>query len=114
MWVELLKDFMGKKAGERIHLSAEEAATLVNGGLARSVSDDPIQAAIARGIEGALAGFTRGLDTIIASTLKQFADAQSQSRRVGALLIFGAAEKGNPDHNFGDWLLCAATSNRTI
>jgi HK97 family phage major capsid protein len=112
MWVELLKDFMGKKAGERIHLDDAEAATLVNGALARSVSDDPIQAAIARGIEGALAGFTRGLDGIIASTLKQFADAQSQSRRVGAPLIFGPGEKGDPDHNFGDWLLCVATGNR--
>jgi hypothetical protein len=110
VWVELLKDFMGKKVGERIHLCAEEAATLVNGGLAKSVSDDPIQSAIARGIEGALAGFTRGLDGI--TPLKQFADAQSQSRPVGAPLIFGPAEKGDPDHDFGDRLLCVATGNR--
>ncbi len=42
MFVELLKDFLGKKAGERIHVAEPEARQLIAGGIAKAVSDDPL------------------------------------------------------------------------
>ena len=89
MFVELIKPFLGKAAGERLHLSAEEGQQLIQAGVARAVLDDPITPIITKGIESALAGFTRGLDAVIQQTLKQFADAQGAARRHGVPAIFG-------------------------
>src|SRR5271165_6956057 len=96
-WIELVKDYLGKKAGERLALEAGDASPLIAAGIARAVADDPIAAAIAKGLDGALAGFTRGLDQIIQQTLKQFADAQAQSRRNAVPILFGPSSgEGDP------------------
>jgi HK97 family phage major capsid protein len=106
-WLELLKDWMGKKAGERIAVSEDDGKPLVAAGIAKWVDDDPLAGVIARGVESALAGFTKGLDGIITATLQQFTKAQKMSRKGGAPSIFGSG--GDGDHQgrtFGDWLLC--------
>jgi hypothetical protein len=92
VFVELTKDFMGHKPGERIAVGDSDRDDLIKSSIAKSFSDDPITPLIAKGLESALAGFTRGLDGIIAQTLKQFADAQRKSRR-GAEPI-AAARRG--------------------
>jgi HK97 family phage major capsid protein len=112
MWIELIKDSFGKKAGERLHLSPEEGNALVQAGMARPVSDDPLTPVIQKGIESALDGFTRGLDAIIAQTLKQFADAQARSRKNAVPLLFGEGGEGDPKKNFGDWALAVARNDR--
>ena len=98
-WIELVKDYLGKKAGERVALDGGDANPLIAAGIARAVADDPIGSAIAKGLDGALAGFTRGLDQIIQQTLKQFADAQGDSmrakRRIGDLL----RQRDGADHD---------------
>src|SRR5262249_11964176 len=66
-WIELLKDWMGKKAGERLALAEADAQPLVTAGIARWGEDGPPTPVIARGIESALAGFTCGLDSSINS-----------------------------------------------
>jgi HK97 family phage major capsid protein len=111
-WIELVKDYLGKKAGERLALDAGDASPLIAAGIARAVTDDPIAAAIAKGLDGALAGFTRGLDQIIQQTLKQFADAQAQSRRNAAPILFGPGGDGDPKKSFGDWALAVARNDR--
>jgi HK97 family phage major capsid protein len=111
-WIELLKDTLGKKQGERLALAEADAAPLVSAGIAKWVEDDPIQAAISRGIGGALDGFTRGLDQIIAATLKQFADAQTKSRKNGLPQIFGEGNSGDSKKSFGDWALAVARGDR--
>ncbi len=113
MWIELLKDFLGKKAGERLHVDAGEGQSLVASGIARAVSDDPLGPVIARGVENALAGWTKGLDAIINQTLKQFADAQAQSKRHGIPALFGAGGSGDPKKSFGDWALAVARGDRS-
>jgi HK97 family phage major capsid protein len=108
-WIELLKDWMGKKAGERLAVAEADAQPLVTAGIARWVEDDPLTPVIARGIESALAGFTRGLDGIINAALKQFAQAQRHSRKNAAPLLFGDGQEGDPKgKSFGDWLLAVA------
>ena len=108
MWIELLKEFLGKKAGERIFLDQGEAKALVAAGIAREVSDDPLSGVIAKGVESALAGFTRGLDGIINATLKQFAQVQSMSRKNAVPILFGQDGAGDPKKSFGDWCLAVA------
>jgi HK97 family phage major capsid protein len=108
MWIELLKDFLGKKAGERIFLDPAEARALVASGAAREPADDPLGPVIARGVETALAGFTRGLDGIINAALKQFAEAQAKSRKNAVPALFGPDAPGDPKKSFGDWCLAVA------
>jgi hypothetical protein len=112
MFVELLKPFLGKPAGERLHAGDEEAQQLVAAGVARTVADDAITPLISRGLESALSGFTRGLDTIITRTLEQFAQAQGQARKHGIPAIFGPGGEGDPKKTFGDFCLAVARNDR--
>jgi HK97 family phage major capsid protein len=112
MFIELLKPFLGKAVGEKLHVSPEEGQSLIATGVARAVADDPITPIITKGLESALGGFTRGLDAIIAQTLKQFADAQQQSRRHGVPAIFGQGGSGDPKKSFGDFLLAVARNDK--
>jgi hypothetical protein len=108
MFVELLKDFLGKKAGERLSVSAEEGQQLIASGVARAVTDDPLTPLISRGLETALDGFTRGLDAIITRTLEQIATAQTQARKHAVPALFGPCGEGDPRKSFGDWCLAVA------
>jgi HK97 family phage major capsid protein len=112
MWIELLKDYLGKKTGERLSLTDPDAAPLIQAGIAKAVSDDPLAPIIAKGVENALTGFTKGLDAIIAATLKKFADAQSQSEKIKRAVIFGEGQQGDSKKSFGDWLLGVARNDR--
>jgi HK97 family phage major capsid protein len=116
MFVQLLKEFMGRKPGERIDVSDADANALVAQQLAQPVSDDLITPAIQKAMEQAFAGFQKGLDAVIGTALKQFQDAQAQSRRVGGPAIFGPGGDGDlHGKSFGDWLVQVATlgSSRT-
>jgi HK97 family phage major capsid protein len=112
MWIELTKPFLGKAVGERLHVCAEEGQQLIASGHARPVNDDPLSPVIARGLESALAGFTRGLDGIISQTLKQFADAQAQAKKHAVPALFGPGGEGDPKKSFGDFLLGVARNDR--
>jgi len=112
-WIELLKAWMGKAAGERLAVSETDGAPLIAAGFARWVEDDPLTPVIARGVEAALGGFTRGLDGIITETLKKFAQAQGLSRRNGSPIIHGpAGPAGDEKKTFGDWLVGVARNDR--
>ena len=65
-WRELVKDFLGHKAGERIAVGDSDHSDLIKSGVAQPFSDDPITPLIARGLESAMSGFTRGLASTIA------------------------------------------------
>lgn len=112
MFVELTKPLLGKPAGERLHVGPEEGQQLVATGAARAVTDDPLTPLIARGLEGALAGFTRGLDSVITKTLEQFAAAQEQARRHAVPALFGPGGEGDPKKSFGDFCLAVARNDR--
>lgn len=108
MFIELLKDFLGRTTGERLSVSAEDGQQLIASGAARAVSDDPITPIITRGLESALGGFTKGLDGIITQTLQKFADAQAQAHKHAVPAIFGPGGEGDPKKTFGDWCLAVA------
>lgn len=108
MFIKLLKDFLGKKAGEVIHASDEEAQQLLTAGIGQQMTDDPITPIITRGLESALGGFTRGLDGIITQTLQKFAQAQTHSRKNAVPAIFGPGQSGDPSRSFGDFCLAVA------
>src|SRR5260370_3266391 len=80
VFVELTKDFMGHKAGERIAVGDSDRDDLIKSGVAKPFSDDPITPLIARGLESAMNGFTSGLDAIIHRPLKQCSAAPAMSR----------------------------------
>ena len=109
MFVQLLKDFMGRKAGERIDLAESDANALVTQQIAAPVTDDLITPAVQKAMETAFAGFQKGLDAVINAQLKAFADAQTKSRKSAIPEIFGVGGRGDPDgKTFGDWLLTVA------
>ena len=85
----LLKDWNGKKAGERLAMSADDATPLVAAGIAKAVTDDPLAPIIVRGLENTLAGWTKGLDALINQTLHKIADAQSQATKHAVPVLFG-------------------------
>jgi HK97 family phage major capsid protein len=109
MFVELTKEYMGNGVGKRIDVGAADAEHLVKQGYAKPVTDDPVNPIIENALQKALGSFTTRLDETINLALKQFQDAQAQSKRVGNAILFGNdVGNHNPKHCFGDWLIHVA------
>jgi len=60
MFVQLLKEFMGRKIGERIDVSETDANALVAQQIAHPVTDDIITPAVQKAMEQAFSGFHKG------------------------------------------------------
>src|SRR5438552_1071220 len=105
MFVQLTKEFLGRKAGERIDVSEADAKSLIDQAVASPVSDDPITPAVSKALEGAFGKFTQALDGIVQESLKQFATSQTHARKNAVPAIFGKHGDGDPKKSFGDWLL---------
>ena len=112
MFIQLTKEFLGKKVGERIDVAEADAAQLVRQGVAVPVADDPITPAVAKALEGAFARYHQGLDKAIQQALLSFADAQGQARRHAVPAVFGPGGEGDPRRSFGDWALAVARNDR--
>jgi HK97 family phage major capsid protein len=112
MFIKLHKEFLGNAPGKQLHVSDAQARLLVQQGIAEAVTDDPVAPLIAQSIDQVTNRLTQSLDSVIATALKQFQEAQSQARKNSGPLIFGgdgASTLGhNPKHCFGDWLLHVA------
>jgi HK97 family phage major capsid protein len=110
MFVQLLKEWKGKAAGEKLDLPDDYAALLLDQHVAQAC-DDPTSALVTRALEQASGKLSHDLDNVINVALKRFADAQSQSRRNAVPAIFGEGARASdhdPRKNFGDWLLHVA------
>jgi hypothetical protein len=94
MFVQLLKEFTGRKVGERIDVSEADANALVAQQIAHPVSEDLITPAIQKAMEQAFAGFQNGLDAVINAQLTAFQTAQAKSRRNAVPIIFGEGGDG--------------------
>jgi HK97 family phage major capsid protein len=112
MFVQLTRDQLGRKAGERLDVSPADAQDLIAAGDAVAVADDPITPAVSRALEGALERHSRNLDAAVNRSLRAYADAQSQSRRAAVPALFGARGDGDPRKSFGDWCLAVARNDR--
>jgi HK97 family phage major capsid protein len=108
MFVELTKDYLGCKAGQRIDVAEKDGQHLIAEGHAKPVSDDLITPAVSRAMEGAFGKFTQALDGIITASLKQFQTAQEGARKHSIAAIFGDGGDGDPQKCFGDWLATVA------
>jgi HK97 family phage major capsid protein len=108
MFVTLKKDHLGHKAGATLDIHEEPIArSLIEQGVAEAVQGDPYGPLMAKAMQASVETLTRQLNTVLEETLKQFKDAQEQSRRVQKAVLFGGAD-GDPERNFGDWLLNVA------
>jgi HK97 family phage major capsid protein len=112
MFVQLKSDFLGQKAGARVDVADDHGQTLITSGVAEAVHGDPLGPLVAKTMETMLDNLTRSLDQAITTALKQFADAQGQSRRQAVPLIFGEGNSGDPKKNFGDWAYAVARGDR--
>jgi hypothetical protein len=113
VFIQLTKEFLGKKVGERIDVAEADAAQLVRQGVAIHVADDPLTPAVAKALESAFARYNQGLDQAIHQALRSYADAQGQSRRIAVPALFGPGGDGDPRKSFGDWALAVARNDRS-
>lgn len=100
MFVQLVKEFLGRPVGERIDVSAADGEHLIQQGIAEALSEDPLEPVVTRAIENGLAGVVdRALQKII------------QANRPGArvpLAGLGDAAEHDPScgfRNFGEYAL---------
>jgi HK97 family phage major capsid protein len=112
MFIQLTKDLLGKKTGEKISVDDSEARDLVDRGYAREVPGDPVAETITKSITGTFEKFSQGLDQAVNTALKSFAGAQSKSRKNAVPAIFGEGGAGDPrGKSFGDWAKNVAIAN---
>lgn len=105
MFVELTKQHFGRPIGERIDVSEKDARQLIDQGVAKSISENPLESSISRAFEGAFSQFSNTLNSSVDHALKRFAQAQTLSRKNALPMIFGNGEGEVKGHSFGDWLL---------
>ncbi len=96
MFITLKKEWQGQQPGTTIDIpEATVAKALVSEGIAAELSGDPYGGIIAKALDASVSNLTKNLDAIITTTLKQFADAQTKSRKNGAPLLFGDGSSGD-------------------
>jgi hypothetical protein len=81
--VQLLKEFLGRKPGDRIDVSESGAHALVAHHLAQPTTDHWITPAMQKAMEQAFAGFQKGLDAVIYTALARFRGLRSAFRQRG-------------------------------
>jgi len=113
MFVTLKKDYLGHKVGSTLDIHEEPVAkSLVEQGVAEAVQGDPYGPLMAKAMETAIGSLTKSLDSVITAALKQFADAQTKSKKNGSPIIFGPGGEGDPKKTFGDFCLAVARKDR--
>lgn len=105
MFVQLTRDFLGKKAGERIDLTEPDANALLANGTATAVHEDVLTPLVQRTLEQALTGVVGQVQSAVDSALKEFSCASARSRRHALPALFGEAGAGDPRRTFGRFLL---------
>src|SRR5687767_6785059 len=76
MFVELLKDWKGKPAGERIDVPEDFAPVMSDSGLAQAVAGDPVGEYVARAAEK----MTASLNSVLDQTLKQLVEGHARKK----------------------------------
>ncbi len=105
MFVQLKRDMLGRKAGERIDLDEPTAQQLLHTGAAELVRDEVVTPLVHDALSQALAGVTGQVRAAVDATLKEFAAAQTRCRKNAVPAIFGPTGEGDPKRTFGRFLL---------
>ena len=111
MFVQLTKEHLGQKAGYRFDTDPAVAETLVKLGVAEVCKDDPLAPIIAKSVESMLTGLTKSIGEAMDTTIKQFGDELSKSRKNSVPAIFGQGNNGDPKHTFGAFLIAAKSKD---
>ena len=70
MFVQLTKDLLGRKVGERLDVADTDGQQLIRAGAATAVSDDPVAPVLQRALDGAFARYSQGLDAALNQALR--------------------------------------------
>jgi HK97 family phage major capsid protein len=113
MFVQLVKDFLGKKAGERLSVDDAEGPSLIASGIAEAVTDSGLNDLIDKELVGIRDRLGRSMDAAVGAALQKFAGAQKLARKHAVPALFGEHGDGDPrGKSFGDWLLGVARNDR--
>lgn len=112
MFLQLTRDYLGRKAGERIHVSDHDATPLLQNGVAETVPDDVLTPMIQSALDQAVGKLTGGLQSALDNTLREFARAGTLSRKNGHPKIFGDGPTADSHHTFGRFLLAVRSDDR--
>lgn len=99
MFVELLHEYRGKPAGERIHVADGDAELLIQRGVAQALVDDPIAPMVRRALQS-------GLDAVVESAVARAIGKSSG----GKVPLAGLGDSASDDpkagfRNFGEFAL---------
>lgn len=112
MWIELVKDVLGQKAGQRIDVDDRDAEALVQSGAARKLDEGPTERIVTRALGEAMGQLNDRLTASVESALRSYAEAETKSRRSRRPLLFGPAGDGDPDGpTFGRFLLAVRAND---
>jgi HK97 family phage major capsid protein len=114
MFVQLKKPFQGQTPGARIDVAESDGKTLIDAGIAEAVQGDPLAPLLQKSMEGMLASLTDTLNQTIDAALKQFAAAQTKSRKNAVPAIFGDGGSGDTKKTFGQFLLAVRHKNAAL
>ncbi len=112
MFIQLTRDYLGRKAGERVDVSDDDARTLISQGLAQVVAGDPLNDTVQRAVTETMARLNGTLQQSVEAALKQFADTQARSRKNAGPLLFGPGGSGDPERTFGRFLLAVRNGDQ--
>jgi HK97 family phage major capsid protein len=112
MFLQLLRDFLGHRAGERLEVPDADAQALIQSGLASPLSDDPLGPLIQASLDRALANLSGQVQASVDSLLSDYASASTRSRKNALPAIFGPGHSGDLKHSFGRFLLAVRHNDR--
>lgn len=112
MFIQLSRDYLGRKAGERLDVADDDARQLITQGLAQAVAGDPLNETVQRAVADTMARINGTLQQSVETALKQFTDAQTRSRKNAVPILFGAGGGGDPKRTFGQFLLAVRHGDR--
>lgn len=112
MFVQLTREFFGRKPGERLDLAEPDARALIAAGTATAVTDDVLSPIIQSTLDRALAGITGHVESSVQAALQAFSQAQSKSRKNAVPALFGEGTGGDPKRSFGAFLLAVRHGDR--
>jgi HK97 family phage major capsid protein len=111
MWIELLTDLLGQKAGARIDVCDADARLLIDAKKAQAVNNDPIVEAVQKSMAEALGKITGSISGAVDAAMKDFGSSLAKSRRNAVPAIFGENGHGDPKKTFGAFLLAIQQKN---
>jgi len=105
MYIELLQDYMGHKAGAQLECDDKTFGNLCEQGIAKAINGDPLEERLSGHLEDLTSGVIKEVSEQIETLLTKFDAALKKSRKYQTPAIFGESGEGDPGKTFGAYLL---------